>query len=98
MPTCKRDKITLADKMNVAELEVTHVNPKSKNQFVISVEESGANLSPNFNSNLYLNLGTCIQSKQFPLDVLLKRLESWSFKGIHTSPNRQSPKITITDW
>jgi hypothetical protein len=73
MPTRERAKITLADKTNVAELGVTHVNPKSKNQSVASVEERGANLNPNSNSNLYPNLGTCIQSKQFSLDVPLKK-------------------------
>ena len=53
MPAVERAKNTLANRMNVAKLEVTSESPKSKNQFVVSVEESGVNLNPN--SNLYPN-------------------------------------------
>ena len=71
MPAVERAKNTLANRMNVAKLEVTSESPKSKNQFVVSVEESGVNLNPN--SNLYPKLGTRIQSKQFSLDESPKK-------------------------
>jgi len=73
MPAVERAKNTLANRMNVAKLEVTSESPKSKNQFVVSVEESGVNLNPN--SNLYPKLGTRIQSKQFSLDASPKILD-----------------------